>query len=213
MAFVDHLEATLTWTSSSATYQSKLFYFYNDATPDLENITQYADFILAKVKASLRAVIPVYVTLQPLTVRTRGGGLDIEDTSTEAGVTGLFLDGDLVEDEETDVLPEGDQIVIQRRTGQAGRSKRGRVFLPFVPEGLVDNSTLNSQGLPLYKTIATKFSQPIDCGALGILTPMTKDYKNSELLPISHCRVVSEVCTRRDRRAPKRPVAFRAPAV
>jgi hypothetical protein len=209
MPFQEHLEATLTWTSSSASYQSKLYYTVSEGMPDLSVLVQVADFINAKMQSALRAVIPDYITLQPVTVRVRGGEVDIEDQSSEPAAVGTWTGGGT--EPEDDVLPEGDQIVIQRRTGLAGRSKRGRVFLPFVPEQLVDNSTLNAVGLPRYKTIATKMSQTIDMGGLGDAQPVTPDYKNQTMRNVTHCRVVSEVCTRRDRRAPQRPVYFRAP--
>ncbi len=212
--FGEHLEATITWTSSSVSYQSKLYYVEAGAGAlTLDNIVQAADFVLAKIKVALREAIPPYVTLQPLVVRFRTSSVDIEDTSSEAGAVGLWSGAMTGPGLEDDVLPEGDQIVIQRRSSLAGRSKRGRIFLPFVPEELVDNSTINAAGLVIYKKIATKFAQTIEMEDLGTWSPVTKDYKNGVLVPVTHCRVVSEVCTRRDRRMPKRPVAFRAPEV
>lgn len=213
MAFPPYLQVTLNWSSSSVSYESKLYYRAaggGEAYWDQTNIKTIADAIYAKIDGPLRAVIPAYVFLNPITVRSQGGAIDVEDQSSEDSAPGLYVTS-IPELDETDVMPEGNQVVIQRRTGLRGRSKRGRVFLPFVPEELADNSTLNAVGLDRYKAVAGVFSSNITVPEYGDLEAVTLDYKNQLCLHVTQCRVVSEVLYRRDRRAPKRPVYFAAP--
>ena len=214
MAFGPYITATLNWSSASGSHNTILYYKPTDLVITQQNIVAVADFILAKLGTACRAVIPPYIKFNPIVVRTHGDGTDLEDTSSEASGAGTYT---ILQSElglgENDVLPEGNQVVIQRRTGLAGRSKRGRVFIPYVPETFCDNSTLNAVGLPKYKTLAQKIAQSIEAGDNGeTLDACTPDFKNQVMVHVTHARVVSEVLYRKDRREPKRPVYFKAPA-
>jgi hypothetical protein len=126
---------------------------------------------------------------------------DLEGVSSNP----VFEEGGVGTDSSTfDILPEENAIVIQKRTNLPGRSKRGRVFLPFVPESLVNDSKINVLGMPIFKLLGQAMVQTL--GITGVdCQPVHLDKKNGTFHQIVHTRVVNEVCSRRDRRAPKRP--------
>jgi hypothetical protein len=101
-------------------------------------------------------------------------------------------------------LPEEVAVVIQRRTGTPGRSRRGRVYLPFVPAQHVTGSTLNTGGVSAYQAVATMMVNDVDAGDGQLWLPVQPSFKENNLFDISAARVYNEVCSRKDRRFVKR---------
>jgi hypothetical protein len=165
----------------------------------------FADFMWAHHHATLRSVLPNHVTLYPFECRFLGGGKDIEAVSQENAGLGTLNGSDAAIEP---LMPEQNQVVIQRRTGMSGHANRGRVFLPYIAEKLADDSTLNSVGIAKFKAIAVKFSDAVTVAGLEQFLPQTRNGKTGQLVPVIQCRLVSEICSRRDRRNPKRPVYF-----
>lgn len=77
----------------------------------------------------------------------------------------------LTGDEDVDTLPEYCACVIQKRTGTAGKSGRGRWYVGSVPETFADNSRLTGVAAPKYDTLADKFKTNVPCMG-GNLVPM-----------------------------------------
>jgi hypothetical protein len=164
-----------------------------------------ADFMWAYHNSNLRSVLPTNVFLYPMECRYLGNGADIEAVSTENAGAGTLTG---IDPPIAPLMPEQNQVVIQRRTGMAGHANRGRIFLPYVAEKLANDSTLNADGIAKYKAIAVKFSDTITVDGVAEMIPQTPNGKTGQLVQVTQCRVVSEVCSRRDRRNPKRPVYF-----
>jgi hypothetical protein len=187
-------------------FQNKLYYKLLGDVPENETLKFYADSIHTHWAATWRALLPAEIYLFPTTLRWRTGVEDLEQNSTENAAAGTHS----VLDDAGELMPEGNQVVIQRRTGKAGRNKRGRVFIPWVLEKLANDSTLNAEGLLKYKALATKLSNTVTVPDRGEMIPATPDGKTGVLEQVMECRLVSEIMSRRDRRTPKRPVYFSA---
>jgi hypothetical protein len=203
-----HIEATVTTGPQGGTsYQSKLYYTHEGDSIDFAMLGQIADGLWNHIGASWRGVLQPGIYFFPISCRYLTSGEDIEATSSFSATEGQLsaVSGS------NDFLPEDDNVVIQRRTFKRGRNMRGRIFIPFVPEDLAVNSTLNSLGLTKYKELAGKLSDVITISQAGTITPGTPNGKQGLLETVGQCRVVSEIMSRRDRRFPRRPVAFPAP--
>lgn len=133
-------------------------------------------------------------------------------TSFEGFSTGAPVDGDLGDSE---TLPEEDCVVIRKRTGLAGRTHRGRMFMPLVPEELQNDGRLTTDGIAAYNALAQKFKQVwnFDSTLTGLVgTPKHASWKDGTLDTIQETGVVVDVLNRRDRRDPKTLIYQASPA-
>ena len=127
-----------------------------------------------------------------------GGATQLEAYSSSAATN----DG-TVEDES---LPEEDCVVIRKRTGLSGRSHRGRVFVPGVPETFQKESRLTNAAILLYNALAYKFKAlwTFDSTLTGLVgTPKHAAFHAGTLDTITETGVVVDVLNRRDRRDPR----------
>lgn len=125
-----------------------------------------------------------------------GGGVQVDARSNIAESAGTVSG---------DVMPEEVAVLIQRRTGLQGRQRRGRVFIPCVPDSFVTGSALTSAALLVYKAVAEMMIGPVAAGSEETgWNPMQPSPTLSVLMPLTQTRVYSEVVSRRDRRFVKR---------
>ncbi len=112
-------------------------------------------------------------------------------------------------------LPEEDCVVIRKRTGLAGRTHRGRIFVPLVPETLQDDGRLTPAGITAYLGLAYKFKTQwtFDGDLLGMIgTPKHAAWQAGTLDTIHETGLVVDVLNRRDRRNPKTMIYQASPA-
>lgn len=168
-------------------------------TPTVSNMPEFATQIAAIHGSFFSNCLIEDCWYRGVHLRYMNGATQLESYS-ESGqdVTGT-ADGD-------DVLPEEDCVVIRKRTGKAGRSHRGRIFMPLVPENFADDSRLTIDGQGVYKSLAYKFKEVhtlTDSLSAAIITPVHASFKTGELDTIVETGIVLDVLNRRDRRDPK----------
>jgi hypothetical protein len=184
-----------------------LYYEYSGDPLGLGELSEAAEAVWGHLSANWKSCLIPSIHFFPVKLRRITPSEDIEVTSVGASQAGNYD----VSSPSADNLPEDDCVVIQRRTFLRGRENRGRIFISFVPETAAKDSTLTPVGLSTYKALATKLSDSITIPDVGTLDPATPNGKLGVLVLTKQCRVVSEIMSRRDRRNPKRPVAFAAP--
>ncbi len=210
MPLPPHLQITMNFARGDARASCILYYLPTGGDPIVaSNIAANCDAVQSTLATRFAECMAYPVTVLPCTGKYTSGANQFEATSTDGPVEGGVGSSSVP----LDCMPEENAIVIQRRTNLAGRSKRGRIFVPFVPETFANDSTINAIALPILKSLATDLVRKIEVSTFEIeLMPVQPDWKNSLLHQVQSCRVVSEICSRMDRRLPRRPVAFLAPS-
>lgn len=184
-----------------------LNYQYLPGSVTQTRVQSVADQAWLFLRDSFLRVMTDAVKLEPFVVRLIGGGTDLEATSAYESASGL---NDPLVVGSGDLFPEAVAVIIQRRTGLAGRQNRGRIFLPFIPEDAFLDSAVTVNASIMYRRLAFKMSQGFEVtGLAGVLFPVHLNRKEGAVPVLTECRVVSETSTRRDRREPKKPSFLR----
>lgn len=138
-------------------------------------------------------------------VKWFGGSTQLDGVSDHAPTVGLV--------EDSDTLPEEDCVVIRKRTGLQGRTHRGRVFVPLVPEVFQNDGRLTDDAIGFYEALANKFKDVWTfSGTIAGLTgtPKHAAFHAGTLDTIQEVGVVVDVLNRRDRRDPRQLIYQRA---
>lgn len=107
----------------------------------------------------------------------------------------LSGNGSVVSDE----LPSYCAALIQKRTSGGGRQGRGRWYIPFVPEELVEESTFNAGTLALYDAVATAYAAAHNVNGVSY-TPAHYSKFDDTLYAIQFTTVIPIMATQRRRR-------------
>lgn len=199
MALPDHVEANLVFGHNDQVARCKLYYAISAGGITVANITAVCDEFRSVWNSVIIACLPSSARFDGVEMRNRLGALDVEGRSSDAPDNGTAA---------AQMLPEEDCVVMRRHTGKAGRSKRGRIFFPFVPDELQSSGHLTPDAIGTYKAVAYKMKIPIVLAVTGVtLTPKQPDFKNSLLETVTETQLVLDVLNRRDRRNPKQLVA------
>lgn len=196
MPFGPHFSCECQFYSAERSCSCILYYGISGTVDEVEDISNVAQAVFDHFKGKFDDVMTADVT--GFAVRAK-----LESSPSEAEYTVGANAPTWVGTVAGETLPEDDAVVLQRRTGLSGRSKRGRIFVPFVPEGLQDTSRLTTAGIEAYQSLGTAMKQAIEVGE-GSLIPKHKDFKNQMLHTVLGVNVVIDTCNRRDRYAPKR---------
>ena len=190
------------------------FFWTTDVAPtgitDLEAICN-------RLMAVIPPLLAPMMTTQAKMLRFEGkwygpGTSGWEGNSTVAAVPGenpAVTPGSETEAEEgielvADTLPDEVSMVIQKRTGNTGRSQMGRWFFTGLSEKINNHGRLTSTWVATAKNIANALSADVTVsGAYAtVLHARHYDQKNSVLMPITKCYVLRTLGTRLDRRRP-----------
>lgn len=120
---------------------------------------------------------------------TTGGGTYVAFTGGGA-VTGLVAG---------DELPSYAAVLIQKRTGAAGRPGRGRWYIPFVPELLTNEGIIEPGSVAAYDDLGIAYFLEHTEGGVTA-TPAHYSPTDDVLYPILSVQVVSVLATQRRRR-------------
>lgn len=200
MAFGAYMEAKIVMLEVATQNEAAFTLFYKLQTgpePVAGDIEQFAnDFMTAYTSAMTDASTASHHFNRVELIWRDGSSVYVDGISTSASVQ-CSATGD--------VLPEQNCVVIQRRTGQPGRNKRGRVFVPFVPELYSNGSTLNTTGVGAYQAIAGMVASNVTAGPDdSVFIPVTKNYKTATLENVVQGRFLTEIGTRDDRKFVRR---------
>lgn len=187
------------------------FYFTSDNAPtgltDLEHICN-------RVMAVYSPLLKVMQTTQVKQLRVEGRWYGPGTTGWEANSTSAAVAGTLpavtpnsetdAEDSMMDTLPDEVCLIIQKRTGNTGRSKYGRWFFTGLSEKVQNAGQVDQEMIANAKTLAASLSDDItvSTGFATVLHARHWDKKNNVMLPITKCYVVRAIGTRKDRRRP-----------
>jgi len=196
----DHLAVFLNFLGPAAASAScKLYYKATVSEPD-ENtdMNALADAFFALFDGPLADVLPTDCLFLNTRVLFKDSTKELEgfstDNSAEGTVASVFMGEEVA-------------VVLQRRTSKPGRSKRGRIFLPFVPVSYSSASTLTTTAITKYSAVGTAMEQDVVYDGVSY-TPATPNFKDNVLENVTQVRLVGEIMSRRDRRFPKRPAIF-----
>jgi hypothetical protein len=96
-------------------------------------------------------------------------------------------------------IPEDVSLVVQRLTGNAGPSNRGRIFIAGLPETFVTGSYLSTVGLAAAATLVTALQTAV-AGNVVTYTPATFSQKDGILTAVTSWFPVALLATNRRRR-------------
>lgn len=187
IAYFDMLVQTTFRTCSSRHY----FEFATPPTTQAQ-LTALADAASALVAVKIKGILSSDCGYLGLYMRYKTGGTDIEAFSSEGADAG---DGD------PDPLPDEVCAEIQKRTGQVGRDKRGRYFFSGISSAAQADGVLTDGFKPGLAALAAFLGADI-AGGTSVLHARHYDRKTNTLIPISQCRPVAVLASRRDRRKP-----------
>jgi hypothetical protein len=204
-----HLQVTMNFRRKDHRCSCILYYLTAPAM-DAGGMVEALDTVQTALADVFKAGMNQQTWVDPCWGRYVGGSNEFEGQSSANSVQGTVVNSGSVIN---DAMPEENAVVIQRRTDLIGRSKRGRIFVPFIPELFAMDSELTTAALDAYKAVGSQVARIFTLPSSGrTLTPVQPDFKNGLLHQVLRCRVLSEICSRRDRRDPKRPVYYLAPS-
>lgn len=161
--------------------------------PTLATVASYANDFKTAYSAAISGWLPEDCEMYAVKLKWVSGGNEVEGQNTNGAVGGASPG---------ECLPEEDAVVIQRRTGLQGRSKRGRIFLPYVSEDYQEDGELNATGKLKAAGVATMVKGQVTAQTV-VYDPYTLDRKNGVLVKVVQAGYQNGICSRRDRRFPR----------
>lgn len=162
------------------------------------NLNTFANTLFTTLQVSVLPCLAPDAEFVQVKIKAFEGSNEFEALSTGAPVSGTATG---------EMMPEENAVVIQRRTGKIGRSKRGRIFFPFIAEPDADDSELTTSAINKFKTLCTAIITPFVGGGMTV-NPVTPDFKNGVLETVTQARVVGSIMSQRPRRDPRVPTVF-----
>jgi hypothetical protein len=190
--------------------------FYFEPTVSPTGITQL-EAIMNRLHAVISALAIEIMSNQCSVVRWEGrfygtGSSEFEANSTTAAQPGnhIAVTPNSTTDETSsytaDTLPDEACLIVQKRTGTIGRSKRGRWFFCGLSEVMQNAGEIDieyrGQAIDLANGLSSDVT--VTSGFSTILHARHYDHKNNMMLPITKCYAIRTLGSRRDRRAPLR---------
>lgn len=167
--------------------------------PTISTIKKFADQLHDGFRTEFMGVLTAGEYFQETRVTYYGGSSQLD--AIGSGALGPGNGGRSVP-----CLPEEDAVVIRKKTGLAGRTHRGRIFMPLVPAEFQIDGRLTDDGMSAYQDLAYKFKQVWTfSGDIAAVTgtPKHAAWSAGTLDTIVETGVVADVLNRRDRRDPK----------
>lgn len=209
MPFGDHVQCDvrIMGPGSVNSFTCRLWYILGGSSPQPGTYDTYVNEMMEHFVTAWAGVIPTGHFVAGIHTRWQ---VDTEEhyiTSSNASVEGTVSGGE--------VLPEECSVIFRRYTGQQERNRRGRIFLPFVPETFQNNGRINATGQTAYQALAADLKSQVAGDSIDgdglILTPAHANFKQDTLHVISNWTIVVDVHTRRDRKLPKRSLSLGVP--
>lgn len=160
-----HIQLTIQGTIAAldATPQTtvNILHYRRTAFPADFNAANFINACQAKFEAELLAAVSEHWTLENYHAR-------VLNDVTDAGSTETLSSPGLVAGQ---CLPAHNCQLITKQTALRGRSYRGRIFIPTVPESGCDGNTLTAGQLALLAALAAKLDDTITDGDLNVFVP------------------------------------------
>lgn len=182
----DTLRVTLNWTGPNGTSAANVMHFRGSGIDPTELMALLTNNFVANLfnAVATTAVIDT-VHIIPLDGTSATQEFDAPNTALWKGET-----------VSSPVFP--DSVVIKLRTGERGRSKRGRVYLPFPAEGAIDLGTVLTGSLGAMQTAWETFRSSME----EDLCPwVVASYKFASALEVESLLVEGALGTQRRRQS------------
>lgn len=188
-------------------------YYQPDIPPsNLTQLEAVANAILLHYQTSWASLSTTQCWMRRVESRFYGGpSNEFEANSTGGGTQGsapAATPGGGSDDGTTvDTLADEHSLIVQIRTGQSGRSKRGRRFICGLSEKVQNAGKISMGFIAACKSFADKFPADVTVNASGLSTALHArhyDRKNSVLVPITKAYALATLGSRIDRRNPLR---------
>jgi len=188
-------------------FSCRLWYLITGAAPVVGTLDTYVNEIQEWIIPEFAAVLSTNCFVGGITTRwqlaTDEHFIPASDPALAGTVSG------------TEILPEEDCVILRRYTGQSDRNRRGRIFIPLVPEAFQNSGRLTSSAITAYQALAAVLKVAPEGDSLDgdgvVLVPCQPDFKNEELPGITNWSLVIDVHNRRDRRTPKQSLTVGVP--
>jgi len=202
MAFGNHVQVDVSVYSGvdSNPMTCRLWYALAGDPPVIGSLDTYADEIMEFIQAEWAAVLTTGTTVGPARVRWQIGTEEHFSWSSGGGTAGTVS--------ASEILPETAAVVLRKYTGDNAPNRRGRMFLPLVPETFQTLGRLTSGAATAYTALVGALSAEVTGDTLDgdgvVLSPVQPNHKDQTLHAITSWALVIDVHTRRDRQAPKK---------
>lgn len=190
--------------------RNRFYYVLDLPATTITAVEICAEKLFGVITPKLKQLVTAQVELLRVEGRFFGAdGSDIEGNSTSPKVLGDITavtpgsesdDGSL-----PDTMPDESVLIIQKRTGTAGRGARGRWFFSGLGEAVQNNGVIVEGFQDDAKELADVLSEDIDTGAGDFTTTMHARHWNRDsntLMPITKCYAIRVIGTRKERRNP-----------
>jgi len=202
MAFGNHAQVDVSIYSGvdSNPLTCRLWYELAGESPQLASLDTYTDEIMEFIQAEWAAVLTTACNVGPCRVRWQIGTDEHFSWSSGGGTAGTVS--------ASEILPETSCVIVRKYTGDSARNRRGRLFLPLVPETFQTLGRLTSGAATAYSALITALSSQVTGDTLTgddvTLLPVQPNHKDQTLHPVINWALVIDCHTRRDRQAPKK---------
>lgn len=188
------------------------FYWTLDTPPTgLTDLEACCNKALTVIGTDLKKILTTKVAIVKMEGRWYGPGTTgFEADSTIGALTGEMAasqpggTGDDDDQGTADTLPDEVSLIVQKRTGNTGRSAYGRWFFCGLSENVQNAGKVDVQAVGLCRNFANSLSNDITVtgGFATIMHARHWDKKNNTMRPITKCYAVATMGSRIDRRRP-----------
>lgn len=155
-------------------------------------LDEIAADLSSQLAPKIKAILSSDCQYAGIVLHSKNGTAELISESGEGADSG---DGDAIS------LPDEVAAEIQKRTGQVGRSKRGRLFFSGLPNTSNDDGVLTADAKTTLGLLAAFIGADITASGT-VLHPRHYNRLANTLDIITRCRPVSVFASRRDRRHP-----------
>lgn len=180
--------------------ENTLYYTLGTATPDLSDLTALVEAVSGFIRSGLLPLMADTITL----LRLVGRVLETLDGIQYISTTGLPQDGAST----AESMPNNVAACISLRTGLAGRSFRGRNYVPGLTIANIDHNQLNPSSLAAIVDVYTALIAPVPASAwnMSIVSRFTAGAARAEGIatPVTQVVFVDNIVDSQRRRLPGR---------
>lgn len=180
--------------------ENTLYYTLGTATPDLSDLTALVEAVSGFIRSGLLPLMADTITL----LRLVGRVLETLDGIQYISTTGLPLNGAST----AESMPNNVAACISIRTGLAGRSFRGRNYVPGLTIANIDHNELNSTSLAAIVDVYEALIAPVPASAwnMSVVSRFTAGAPRAEGIatPVTQVVFVDNIVDSQRRRLPGR---------
>lgn len=157
-----------------------------------EDLKTHASSFAVEISGKWAALAPASATFVGCRLVHYTGGTELDAWAS------VNAPGEIVDAEGELAMPDTIALVIQRRTANTERHKRGRMFIPGIAEDVNDNGRVSETFLSDASQLANVFGASHTSGAVEF-NARHWDRKTPDATVVTYCRVMSNLAIRKSR--------------